>query len=165
MHRVILLILLLATGCSGPTHALDEQYRPLEQIQETPLRPGTAITTIGRTAYVNNLDEWLTRHPVGGPLYHAVLLHEQEHSTRQLNYGLTAWLARYLRDIDFMRDEELRGWYIQVQECRRRGLQVSPEGVAKALSNYRNLVGRMMGYEDALTWVRDVLAGRWKPED
>lgn len=169
MRRTILLTLLLILplnyGCRGPVHELDEQYRPLERVQESVLRPGTAITTIGRTAYVNDLEKWLVDRPVGSPRYHAILLHERLHAQRQLDYGLTSWLARYLRDVDFMRDEELRGWYIQLTEYRRRGLQISPEGVAKTLSNYRNLVGRMMSYEDALTWVRDVLAGRWRPED
>ncbi len=162
MRRLLIMVVLLVSGCSH-AHKLDSQYRPLEQIRESVMRPGTGITTLGKSCYVRDLDEWLEKHPPGSPLFHAIMLHEQLHAQRQLDMGLTKWLGRYLTDLSFMRDEELRGWYLQIQEYRRRGLQVSPEGVAKALSDYQSFAGRMMSYEDALTWIRDVLAGRWQP--
>jgi len=168
MRHLLLLMMIWTTaalGCATKSHDLAEQYRPLERVRESILRPGTAITTIGTTAYVNDLDEWLAQRPPGSPKYHAILLHEREHTIRQLAYGQKAWLGRYLIDVGFMWDEESRGWYIQLQEYRRRGLQVNPEGVAKVLAGYRNFAGRMISYEDALTWVRDVLAGRWSPSD
>ena len=166
MRQVMLLTMIwmaLASGCATKVHDLAEQYHPLERVKESPLRPGTGITTLGRTAYVNDLDEWLAKRPPGSALYHAILLHEREHTVRQLAYGQTAWLGRYLNDTEFMWAEESRGWYIQLKEYQRRGLQVNPEGVAKTLAAYMNISGRMISYEDALTWVRDVLAGRWSP--
>jgi len=163
--RLLLMILLVMAGCTSAVHELPEVYRPLERVKESFLRPGTGITTIGTTARVRDLDEWLAKHPPGGPMYHAILMHEREHTVRQLAYGLNSWLGRYLTDTEFMLDEELRGWYIQLMEYRRHGLQVSPEGVAKSLAAYQSFAGHMISYEDALTWVRDVLAGRWKPED
>jgi len=165
MRKVMLMVTLLVCGCSGPSFKLDEQYAPLEQIRESFLRPGSGITTIGKSCYVRDLDDWLAKHPPGSPQFHAIIIHEQLHTRRQLKMGLTKWLGRYLTELEFMRDEELRGWYLQLQEYRRRGLMVSPEGVARTLANYQSFAGRMMSYEDALTWVRDVLAGRWKPSE
>jgi len=166
MRKLILMVILLgAIGCNGAAHAVPERFRPLEQIKESALRPGTAITTIGKTAWVWNLDKWLKLHPPDSPVYDAILLHEREHAIRQLAYGTTSWVARYLRDTEFMRDEELRGWYLQLKEYQRRGLQTNPEGVAKVLAGYYNFSGHMIEYEDALTWVRDVLAGRWRPSE
>lgn len=163
---MLLLAALCVVGCSSQGHELDDRFSPLKRIRESVLRPGTAITTLGDTAWVNDLDKWLKSHPPDGPLYDGILLHEQEHSVRQKAYGLNAWLKRYLTDTDFMRDEELRGWYVQLREFQRRGLRIIPESVAEVLSdpkNYKNFKGAMMSYEDALTWVRDVLAGRWYP--
>ena len=163
MRRTLLLIILLVSGCVGSVHNVPEQYRPLERVQGSPLRSNSAITTIGRTAYVNDLGEWLTAHPPGSPKYHALLLHEREHTLRQEAYGLRAWLVQYLADTDFMWAEERVGWYAQIQAYRKAGLTVNPEGIAKLLSSYRNIAGRMVAYEDALAWVRDVLSGRWQP--
>ena len=165
MRYAVVLLVMLASGCRQATYDVPEQYRPLERIVESVLRPGTAITTVGPTARVWDLDDWLAKHPPGSPAFHAILMHERDHTTRQLAMGLTKWLGRYLTDTEFMRGEELRGWYIQIQEYRRRGISPDPEGVARILAgSYMNFAGRMMSYEDALTWVRDVLAGRWKPE-
>jgi hypothetical protein len=160
-----MLMVLLISGCATKVHLVPEQYRPLERIKESVLRPGTAITTVGTTARVWDLDEWLAKHPPGGPTYHAILMHEREHTERQLAYGLNAWLGRYLTNTAFMWDEEARGWYVQLREYQRRGLRVNAEGVAKILAGYRNFAGRMISYEDALTWVQDVLAGRWHPSE
>jgi hypothetical protein len=165
MRTMILLMALLVTGCSLPVHDVEDVYHPLKRIKQSPLRPGSWITTIGTTARVGNLEDWLKKHPPGSPIYHAILMHEREHTVRQLAYGLQDWLGRYLTEIDFMWDEESRGWYIQIQQYRQRGLQPYPEGIAKLLSSYRNFAGRMISYEDALKWVQDVLAGRWHPED
>ncbi|MGD9727799.1 MAG: hypothetical protein AB7L09_00100 [Nitrospira sp.] len=162
--RSLMILVLLLTGC-GATHKLDGQYQPLEQIRESVLRPGEAITTVGTTSYVSDLDEWLTKHPPGGPMYHAILMHEREHSIRQKAYGTKSWVGRYLIDKDFMWAEEARGWYIQLKEYQRAGLQVNVPGVAKALSDYRNFAGSMISYQNALTWVQDVLAGRWTPPE
>jgi hypothetical protein len=165
MRLLIVMMLLLVSGCAAKVHQVPEEYRPLERIKESVLRPGTLITTIGTTARVWDLDKWLAEHPPGGTLYHALLLHEREHTVRQLAYGLKKWLGRYLTDTEFMLDEELRGWFVQLKEYQRRGLQVNLEGTAKILAGYRNFAGRMIDYEDALTWVRDVLAGRWQPTE
>lgn len=157
--------MMASSGCATKVHQLPERFLPLERVKESFLRPGTGVTTVGTTARVNDLDDWLEKHPPNGPRYDAILLHEREHSLRQLNYGLNAWLGRYLTDTEFMLLEEQIGWYIQIQEYRRRGVMFTPEGIARVMSKYRNFAGPMIDYEDALTWVRDVLAGRWSPPE
>lgn len=165
MRLVVLLMILLVSGCATKVHEVPEQYRPLERIKESVLRPGSYITTVGTTARVWDLDEWLAKHPPGGPMYHAILMHEKLHTERQLAYGLDAWIGRYLIDTEFMWDEESRGWFLQIQEYRRRGLRPNAPGIAKILAGYRNFAGPMILYEDALKWVQDVLAGRWRPSE
>lgn len=165
LMTMALLTMITTSGCATKVHPVEERFRPLERIKESVLRPGTGITTIGRTARVNDLDDWLAKHPPGGPRYDALLLHEREHTLRQEAYGLNAWLSRYMTDLDFMWAEEARGWYIQLMEYRRRGLRVNVSGVAKILAGYRNFAGRMISEEDALKWIQDVLSGRWKPGD
>lgn len=150
------------------TYPLDPRYRPLVAIVERPPLPGmssTAATTISPKVYVVDLDRWLKKHPPGTALFEGVIRHEQLHARRQEAYpgGVDAWVQRYLNDVAFMWDEEQRGWAEQIKFLRYGGLKVSPEGVAKNLANYSNLKGSMVGYADALAWVQDVLANRWRP--
>lgn len=163
---ILTLLLLLPLGCSSYDHmSLDPKWEPLEEIRERPDMLGneSMATTIGHTLYVEDLDKWLLLRPVGSGRFNAILLHEQLHAVRQLDTGVTAWVARYATDTDFMWEEEQRGWYLQLKELQRRGLQVDVGGTARTLHNYRNLIGRMVHYEDAAQWVNDVLAGRWTP--
>lgn len=165
-HLILAALLLLPVGCSSyDTFDLDPKWEPLEQISERPdmLGSDTQATTIGHTVYVEDLDKWLLERPVGSPRFDAILLHEQVHSVRQLDAGVTVWLAQYLTDTDFMWEEERIGWYEQLRELQRRGARVDVGGVARTLHNYRNLRGRMVSYQDALQWVNDVIAGRWTP--
>lgn len=162
MNRLALILcLFVLLGCSA--HEVPATYRPLEQIKERLgiIGSKTAISTVGRTAWVADLDAWLERNPPGSAKYHAVLRHEQEHSRRQIDSGsVTRWVARYVRDEDFRWAEEQIGWYWQITELRRRGQLVHAEGVARILSGSTY---DMVSYDVALKWVRDVLSGRWKP--
>lgn len=174
--RNVLLILVLITlsGCmmgdkkedgTPAVRRVEAEYTPLKWIRERPdvLLSSTAITTVGENAYVVDLGEWLERHPPGSPTYVAKLAHEQVHSIRQHKKGTFLWVSKYLWDTDFMWEEEQRGWYVEITQLRKRGKRVSPEGVAAALKGYKNISGRMVSYEEALKWVKDVLAGRWTP--
>lgn len=155
------LLLLVSVACSS--HEVPAEYRPLEQIKERlgVIGSKTAISTIGRTAWVADLDAWLKRNQPGSPMYRAILRHEQEHARRQLAMGTAKWLKRYLSDKAFMWAEEQIGWYWQITELQRLRQRVYPEGVARILSGktYKGMVS----YDDALKWVRDVLGGRWTP--
>lgn len=155
----------LLAGCGGASHTVPVDYAPLEEIRERPrwLGSDALITTIGNTAYVADLPEWLERHPPGSVSYRAKLLHEQIHAQRQTAAGLTAWLARYGTATDFMWSEEQRGWYKELRELHQWGQTVNPEGVARILADYKNLTGNMVSYADALQWVQAVLNGGWTP--
>ena len=161
-----LLVLLLLAGCHRP-YALDERWRPLVEVVERPdlLVSDSISTTLGTRVYVANLDDWLRRFPPESVEQEALLLHEREHAVRQLDAGLGAWLARYLNDCAFMWREEQLGWFLQLRHLRTAGRPVFPAVIALALSDYRNLSGPMVGYEEALAWVEAVLSGAWTPED
>lgn len=97
-------------------------------------------------------------------MFEAVLLHEQVHSVRQLDHGVTSWIAKYLTDAEFMWDEESRAWYIELRHLWARGLQVDVGGVARNLHRYRTIFGEgMIDYEEATAWVQAVLDGSWEP--
>lgn len=146
---------------------LEEEWRPLERIRERPdmLAPETRATTIGRTLYVADIKDWISEHPVGSPEWKAVLRHEQEHARRQLKTGVLKWIAKYIWDRKFMWEEEKQGWYHQLRVLRQYGQRIIPEAVAANLESYKNLTGRMISYADALAWVKEVLANRWKPPE
>jgi len=172
MKRLLLLLTLtLCAGCNslgnslGNSLAIPLEFRPLERIQERPnvVVSDSAITTIGKTVYVANLRKFNVSHPFMGPRYQSLMLHERQHSIRQDNRGVVSWTARYLTETEFMYKEEQIGWYYEIITLRRLGQQVSPVGVAMALSNYKNLRGRMVSFAEALTWVRAVLNGTWTP--
>jgi hypothetical protein len=166
---IVLACALLITGCtSAQVHVLDAKWRPLEEIHERPsfanhFVSGTAITTVGRYAYVKNLTEWLARVPVGTAKYEAILRHEQEHSKRQLAAGTGAWVARYAIDKEFALLEEQIGYFYEIAERVRLGDRVVPEAYALVLSKYKILTGSLISYEDALDWVNEVLSGAWTP--
>lgn len=150
------------------SHDLDEKWLPLEDVRERPrlvrdFGSDTATTTVGRHAYVRDLQEWLTRVVPGSAKYQALLRHEQEHSRRQLAYGLYLWIARYSYDKRFALLEEQIGWYYEITENRRLGNSVNVDVVAAILSRYENLAGRLISFEEARLWILDVLAGRWTP--
>jgi hypothetical protein len=149
-------------------HTLDAEWRPLLDIRERPgivrnLGSDTAITTVGTHCYVQDLEEWLGRHAPGSAKYKALMRHEQEHSRRQLDYGLYLWVARYSYDREFALLEEQIGYYYQITERRRLGNPMNVDGFAISFARYRNLAGKLISAADAKTWMLDVLAGRWLP--
>ena len=165
-YSILALVLVLTVGCgSYKSIELDDKWAPLEQIHERPdmLGSATTATTIGHTVYVESINRWLADHPIDSPRFNATMLHEQLHSVRQLDTGVTAWIARYATDIDFMWAEEQLGWYLTLRELKRTGNQINVLGVATTLHGYKNLLGHMVGTAEAITWVEDVLAGRWTP--
>lgn len=164
LSLVVAAIVTATTGC-GSVHELPDTYAPLKEIRERPswLGKKSTITTIGQTVYVADLEDWLSDHAPGSARYDGTLRHEQVHAQRQERAGVTEWLARYGFQTDFMWAEEQRGWYEELRILRNWGYNVSPQNTAQLLSNYRNLVGRMVSYNDALIWVNQVLAGKWAP--
>jgi hypothetical protein len=150
----------------APVHALPALYRPLKRIvgrRVFPFQSETSITTIGEACYTPNLAAWLKKHPPGGPLFAAVMRHEQLHARRQLAEGVDPWIDRYLNDAQFMWKEEQLGWYEQIQFLKGRGFRLDAKAVARNLKSYKNLRGRMVGYDEALKWANDVVGGRWRP--
>jgi hypothetical protein len=157
--------LLICAGCN--TYQLEERWLPLEEIVERPDANGFSgiSTTIGTRVYRANLDQWLEANPPGSIMFEELMYHEQVHSKRQLEMGLPRWLARYGQDTEFMLYEEQLGYYAGFMSLQRRGYPIVPEAIASVMSNYRNISGKMVSYDDALIWVRDALSGRWKPKD
>lgn len=171
--------LLLCSGCintapkfgiSDAVLALGPEWRPLQEIRERPyllrdVGSDTATTTVGKVAYVRDLEEWMIRVPAGSPKFNAILRHEQEHSKRQLAAGTYLWIAKYSYDTKFALLEEQIGYYYELTVRRQLGGSVKPEAYAVALSSYENLAGKLISYEDALAWVRAVLSGSWSPPE
>jgi hypothetical protein len=157
--------LLFVIGCSTTEYNVESDYRPLKQIRERPefLAPDTTITTVGDTIYVANLKNWLADNEPGSLVYRSKLKHEQVHSIRQSDKGLAEWLAKYMTDTSFMWAEEQRGWYEEIMTIRTAGLNVNPAEIAVILKGYKNLVGKMVSFDDALVWVQAVISGSWKP--
>lgn len=162
MRYLVVLALLLA-GCSS--YELEPEWRPLRTIQESQLLTlglsNGGARTINRTVYVRDLDKWFKRYPE--PLFTAVMRHEQVHSRRQRDRGVSEWISRYLVDTDFMWMEESLGWYEQLRWLKQQGQQIVPEVLAQTLHSYRNIRGAMIGYQEALQWVNDVWSGHWSP--
>lgn len=152
-------------GCN--TFELNEKWRPLEQMVERIHVDGQSgiTTTLGTKIYRENIDKYLEENPPGSPKFDSLLYHEQVHSKRQLRLGLAKWLSKYGTDTEFMWGEEQLGYYAGLKEKQRRGLWVNIDGRARAMAKYTNLMGKMVSYEDALQWVRDVLSGSWKPAE
>lgn len=150
----------------APVHVLPATYLPLKRIvgrRVFPFQSQTSITTIGEACYTPNLAAWLKKHPPGGPLFAAVMKHEQLHARRQLATGVDPWIDRYLNDGQFMWEEEQLGWYEQIQFLKGRGFRLDAKAIARNLKTYKNFRGRMVGYDEALKWANDVVGGRWRP--
>tara|TARA_B100000965_G_scaffold80110_1_gene63832 strand:+ start:214 stop:726 length:513 start_codon:yes stop_codon:yes gene_type:complete len=164
--RVLVIVLsVLVAGCQSP-FALEERWRPLVEIAERPdLVPSDPVaTTLGTRVYVSDLDGFFQAFSPESPEFEALLLHEREHALRQRDAGLGPWLTRYLSDRAFMWREEQAGWFLQLRRLQAAGRPLVPRAIARALAGYRNLTGRMVSEQEALDWVRAVLAGTWTPE-
>lgn len=159
-RSLILFAALALCGCSSLD--LDESYLPLKRVVESPAAEEGSAFTIGPNVYVRDVETFKAKRP--GQRWVAFLLHEQTHSRRQQG-DLASWLARYGSDPAFAWREEQLGWGAELLHLRRSGYQIDPEAVAKALAGYRTTLTRkpLVSFLDALGWVREVLAGRWKP--
>jgi len=166
MRNIAFIVALLLLGGCATTRDVEPKYRPIETMAERPSLGGDSIiTTVGKTVYVGNLEKWMVDHPAGSPRYDSIMLHEKVHSYRQLKGGLpglTFWLGKYLSDQSFRWKEEQLGWYVQLKMYQRYGLQINAEGVGRVLAGY---IPKLVDYDEALQWVRDVLSSRWKPQD
>lgn len=179
MRRLIVVALLVSlSGClsldksqadGGKVFDLADVFLPLEDIRErsdlldTVIASDTAISTVGRSAYVKSLDEFLARKPEGSPDFNAVLRHEQEHSRRQLAMGTYLWVARYAYDREFALLEEQIGYYWEIKTLQYAGRFVDASRYAAILDKYENLSGDLISYADALEWVRQAKLNRWTP--
>lgn len=156
-------VTLLASGCT--THPIPPHFEPLEELVERPFGGNSFVTTFHNDVWVNDIEDFLKRKPEGSLSYNATLIHERIHSIRMGNPFSSLWFGLvYLFDRDFMLEEEQIGWYFQLQYMKQKGILKPVEHTAAVLAKYDNLIGKMISYEDALKWVKDVLAGRWKPD-
>lgn len=161
MKTTLIVILTLLAGCSSPgVMKLDEEWRPLERIVEGPdklLKPGQT-TCLGTTLFVRDLADWVKLNPEGSVERKALLLHEQQHARRQIEYGLVPWLARYVGSPEFRWNEERIGWESEVVTLVRGGRQVDVEQFARILADeYVHFGGRMISREDARLWLVSVI--------
>jgi len=167
VRYLIAMVVLLVTGC-GSVEYLGPEWAPLEKIVESKvvsvgLSPRGAIT-IGDTIYVVDLELWNEVNPE--PERTGILKHEQVHAVRQAKMGLGKWLGKYLTDTEFMRREELLGWYAKLAYFREVGHYWDPVEVAASLHEvYQNVHGPMVSEEDALEWALLVRGGAWVPDE
>ena len=164
-NTLVVLALLLApfTGCKSvgvPTY-----FEPVTHLKERTFGDGAYVTTLHTSVWMNDIDDFLKRAPVGSYSYNAVLTHERVHSIRMGNLFSTGWFVLcYSLSTDFMWEEEQLGWYFEFMYRKQRGILKPIDYVARTLSNYSNLFGKMVSYSDALVWVEAVYAGNWKPK-
>ena len=165
LTKIMLTLVLLCCGCG--TYQLDQKWLPLEELVERP-GSGSFITTIGNKAYVTDLSDWLDEHPPGSVTFEAILLHEQEHAKRQLEYGLSEWIKRYRTDSLFRWREEQRGYYLQLNHLQDHGYAILFDKLAVVLSEEYGpnmiLAGQMVSLEAARDWLYDVWNGFYHPD-
>jgi hypothetical protein len=96
-------------------------------------------------------------NPSGNPLSEALKAHEWVHIYRQ-NGEPAAWWQRYIADIDFRRDEEIKAHCVEAAHIlatatNRNGRRAGLMDLADRLSS--PLYGGMMSKRDALALLRD----------
>ena len=168
---LLALTLVLPSGCVAvdkvaeslgyETHDLEEEWAPLMLLAERPDMLGgeNQITAVGNRVYVESIEKWLLKNPPESGSYRAKLRHEQEHAKRQFELGVLLWVAKYGYDKAFMWAEEQLGWYYEIKGMPWR----RSEEIALILKGFKNLMGRMVSYDGALAWVKQVKAGAWTP--
>jgi len=174
--RRLLLILLLLAGCK--TYDLGPEWKPLTTVIQRPSLPfasDSATTTMGSHVYVVNLEGWLLTYPPGSVEFVALMRHEREHARRQYRYlglpgelALSAWIARYLTDREFMWAEEQAGFYQALKWLQAAGLW-PPQRTAHVAhdmsSLYKTAAGTPMVSEaEARAWIEAALDGSWAPQ-
>jgi hypothetical protein len=153
-------VIILSTGCFGPSLAIDPKWKPLTTITEQGTVPRGAITTILETGYVHDLAQWQLDYPVG-PTRDALLHHESLHSSRQLATvgGPEIWLGKYLIDASFRWSEESKGWALELTDLVHAGVTVDTVSVATILSGdlYTLSGSKMVDYATAKAWADGVV--------
>lgn len=162
-------MLSLLNGCftipfitDGRSYKLDTKYGPLETVEEATdkLFAEGMTTTIGAHSYVPDLKQWKIDYPDGSIDQDAVLLHEQVHAKRQLNFpgGIGAWLALYVSSPSFRWQEEKLGYEAEIRRQMAGGQSVNAPALASVLSHdYKALGGQMVNFNDALIWVNNLI--------
>jgi hypothetical protein len=144
MKNLIFLAILLVMGCTTPTtgqsFTLDSEWRPLLEIRERSDEgrgPGY-IETRGQYSYVNDLEDWLAHWYVPGTVeFHALMLHEREHSVRQ-GTGLSHlwWEFQYNWLPGVKWEEEKHGWRKELIHLLKNDAAPSQEHVVSILMDY-----------------------------
>jgi hypothetical protein len=133
-------------------------WAPLARVTEQGTVPRGVATTVYGTVYVHSLKDWFASYPAGSVEQTAVLRHERVHAFRQLAAG-DAWFVQYAANRAFRWSEEKAGFREEVATLVENGKQVDPVAYASVLSGdaYGPIGGRMVGYEEAYSWVSGVV--------
>jgi hypothetical protein len=152
-------------------YTLDKRWRPLRRVQEG-FFSGKAMMTIDDTLYVSDLNYVLTLQNTeqGRIELVGILMHEQLHSIRQQDDS--DWFINYAADSDFRWKEEKIGWKAQLEYWRKNGLTYVPEQIAMTLNEEYGpmellgiqIVGRMVSYNEALSWLQSLERTPVEPE-
>jgi len=161
-------LIIVSTGCVGPSYNLEARWAPLVRVKQTTdkLLTDKTTTTIGDPCFCNDLKQWLQDYPPGSVEFEALLQHEQQHAIRQGSFDGPAelWIAKYIAEPAFRWQEEQIGWAKEITHLVLNGRHVIPEEVALWLSdNYVDPLGRqMVTYSNALVWVKATIAAAFQ---
>jgi hypothetical protein len=148
----------LVTRTVKKSRSLSGEWTPLTHVVELGSVPRGVSMTVYSTVYVHSLKEWFASYPAGSVEQEAVLRHERVHAIRELSTG-NVWFARYGVDRAFRWEEEKAGYREEVATLVKGGRPVDPAAYARILSGpaYGPIGGRMVGYEEAYSWVSGVV--------
>jgi hypothetical protein len=66
-----------------------------------------------------------------------LFLHENEHSKRQIEYGIKKWLFRYITNKRFKWEEEVIGYTIEIKKRIELNFSINRDWYFKTLKSYR----------------------------
>ncbi len=156
------LLIFFLTGCK--THPIPDIFLPLEELVERPWS-GSYITTLNTSVWTGDIKQYLDLKPEWSPLYVGNMIHERIHAIRMDGLlGTAIFVLQYAFSTDFMWKEEQICWYYELMYLKSKGIIKPSAYTAQFLATgYDNITGSMISREDALRWVKDVYAGKWKP--
>jgi hypothetical protein len=151
MRRRSLLLVLIALLSCAPNplnhYVLDSRWYPLQWIQRADWVEPDVVRTSIPILYTRSIEDFLAQPDIER---NALLLHEQHHAQKQLEYGLNYFNYLYTNDYGFRANEERAGWSLQIRYIIHKGGTVDPYSVATFMSTH---YGGVFEFQSTLAWV------------